>query len=280
MRRFLVLIPLVFLSWGLCAQGRAVPQDGRPNVEFEGNKVFSSQKLGDLLNLCLDRYSHARNEETVLDYCLRDQLLNHLRRRGHLRAEVGKPRGRETGDGLKYVVAVEEGLLYRIGEIQIEGPKVFTPEQLLEMFTRKKGDIADYEAILGWLHKRLKRAYEERGHIQYDYEVEPEFKPAPAGGQEGVADLKITVNEGPQFVVNRIEFVGNARTRDDVLRLALLIREGDTFNRKRLDESVRNLNGLGLFKLIDADRDVEFRSDEARSTLDLTIRVKEKGGQP
>ena len=186
----------------------------------------------------------------------------------------------EVGDGVKVTVQVEEGMRYRLGaikEIKIEGPKLFSPAQLVEMLDLEPGDVAGYGAINEWLDGKVKRAYADRGHIQYDYDVEPLFKPTSAGDGEGVVDFKIDIREGPRFTVRRVEFAGNARTPDPVLRRAFLVREGDVFSQSLYEDSIRNLNRLGLFEEIDKDKDVEFAgAGRDVPQLDLSIRVKER----
>lgn len=51
-----------------------------------------------------------------------------------------------------------------------------------------------------------------------------------------------------QFYVNRITFLGNSTTHDNVIRRELRIQEGTVFNSEALKDSVRRLNQLGYFK--------------------------------
>ena len=51
------------------------------------------------------------------------------------------------------------------------------------------------------------------------------------------------------------------------------------YSQRRLDESLKRLNELGLFEKINRDKDVEFRSDDESPWLDITIRVKERDQQ-
>jgi outer membrane protein insertion porin family len=195
--------------------------------------------------------------------------------KGYLRVVVGEPKKQETERGSKIILPIEEGALYRLSKVEIEGSTVFSQKQLLEMLKLKVGDIANGAAIREWLYERgVKSAYADKGYIHYECDVEPDFK--IISESEGLVDLKVTIYEGPRFTIRRIEFAGNANTPDQVLHDALSIKEDEPFSRRLLDETVMRLNDLGLFERIDSDRDVDFRTDGESSWLDITIHVKEK----
>jgi len=53
------------------------------------------------------------------------------------------------------------------------------------------------------------------------------------------------MQEGAQFFVNRVTFVGNTTTRDNVIRREMRLVEGGVFNTEALKYSVKRLNQLG-----------------------------------
>lgn len=79
-------------------------------------------------------------------------------------------------------------------------------------------------------------------------------------------DITITIDEGKQFRLRRLEFTGNTFTRDRVLRREFLINEGDIYNQQSLEVSVLRLNQTGYFDPLDKDQDVEIRTDKIRAT--------------
>ena len=56
------------------------------------------------------------------------------------------------------------------------------------------------------------------------------------------------MQEGKQYFVNRITFIGNTTTRDNVIRREMRLVEDGVFNTEALKYSVRRLNQLGYFK--------------------------------
>ena len=123
-------------------------------------------------------------------------------------------------------VPVEEGALYRLGEIKIEGAENLTKEQVRAMLGIQQGDIANGEAIGKWLFEDLKELYGEMGYIQYIAEPEPEFRVVDHAANEGVVDFKVTIEEGQLFRIRSIKFEGS-NVSEKELRNLLLIRAGD-----------------------------------------------------
>ena len=54
----------------------------------------------------------------------------------------------------------------------------------------------------------------------------------------------------------------------------LLLREGDVFVDDLLRESIKRINDTRLYDPIDADKDVDYRTDQKAPLLDLTIHLK------
>jgi outer membrane protein insertion porin family len=129
------------------------------------------------------------------------------------------------------------------------------------------------------VYEDLKKVYGSQGFIQYNAEFEPEFKDNPTNPNEGIVDIKITIEEGKQFTLRRLEFVGNTFTRDKVMRREFLLNEGDIYNDNYLDISVQRLNQTQYFDPIDPEQDVEKRTDEEQGDVDLIVKIKEKGRQ-
>jgi len=294
MKAFVILMTLATMLCGTPGRlftSRSQTQERRPGtngevnkdnrslrVVFKGNRFVSSQELTETMTRCLEPAFKAQDKYTseLGEYCSNHEVLSFVRSKGYLQAVVSKPERLETEHELKLVMNVEEGLLYRVGEIKIKEAKVFSPEQIIEMLGFRTGEIANGHALGDALYIRLKKAYADKGYIQYDYEVEPEFKASSSGeADEGIVDFTITISDGQRFLIRRIEFAGNERTPDDVLRRKLLIREGRIFNQELYEKSLKKLNQLGLFEEI-TEKDVTRRSDKETPELDILIRVKEK----
>src|SRR5207248_10299319 len=125
-----------------------IKENTRPSLDVEGNKVFSKKELTDTANKYLDGWAENghKYDPSELDYCLHI-LTNLIRSRGYLQGKVDSGKVEEAEDGSRGVLAVEEGPLYRVGEMKIDGARVFSPEQVRDTMGLKSGDVADGQAI-------------------------------------------------------------------------------------------------------------------------------------
>ena len=90
--------------------------------------------------------------------------------------------------------------------------------------------------------------------------------------------LDIDIDEGKQFYVSRIEFTGNTITRDKVIRRELLLEEGQiSTTASSWELSILRLNQLNYFETLKADQDSESRQNPDDGTVDLLLKLKEKG---
>ena len=62
--------------------------------------------------------------------------------------------------------------------------------------------------------------------------------------------LAFTIDDAPKVYVERIDIVGNTRTRDYVIRREFDIGEGDPYNHALIERGERRLNNLGFFKTV------------------------------
>jgi outer membrane protein insertion porin family len=94
--------------------------------------------------------------------------------------------------------------------------------------------------------------------------------------QQKVVNLTINIDEDRQFIVTGINFTGNTTTRDEVIRREIMVKEGQVFNSSLWDLSPSRLNQLGYLDEI-KNEDVEIRPSPTEPTLDINLKVREKG---
>ena len=271
-------------------------------IQFEGNSIFSDGKLRGSMKYVKEAglITRFKGQDILdrqkLEYDLRN-VDNYMRSKGYLQARHGEPRvegvgPRRTGfpvlplpflsstdEGLRVTVPVVEGRLYRIGEMKVEGNSIFSEQNIRDVIGLNKGDIANGERIGKALFENLKKYYGAQGFIEYTAEPTPTFKDNPQKPDEGIVDFVITIEEGKQFSLRRLEFIGNTFTRDNVLRREVLVNEGDIYNQTMWEYSIVRLNQLGYFDPIDKDKDADFRTNEEEATVDVNLKVTERGRQ-
>ena len=266
-------------------------------IEFEGNKVFSSSHLRSQMKLVKqlglfttfsskDIY-HKEKLDTDLD---RLRVLVYADQ-GYLKARFGEPRVEEVGkvgtwvplfghkgQGLKIVIPVDEGRQYRAGEIKVEDNTEFTADEIKSVIGLKSGDVVKGYTVVQKGLDNLKKLYGTRGYIQFNAGFVPEFKDDTNDPAKGVVDITFGVEEGKQYTLRRLEFIGNTFTRDNVMRREVLLNEGERYNEQLWDLSILRLNQLGYFDQVKKE-DATVNTNEKEGQVELIVKVQEKGRQ-
>ena len=167
-------------------------------------------------------------------------------------------------------IPVEEGLQYRLGRFVIRGNKLLTQKQLAPILRLKPGDVFALSKVRKAIENYTK-LYGQLGYINFT--ASPDIEP---DNKRRLINLALDFEEDKQFIVRRIEFSGNTKTRDKVIRRVLLLSEGDMFNSSFWDLSILRVNQLGYFDRVKKE-DYEITQNAKDNTVDVTLKVKEKG---
>ncbi|WP_128912557.1 outer membrane protein assembly factor BamA [Granulicella sibirica] len=177
-----------------------------------------------------------------------------------------------TGKRADILIPIEEGSRYRLGGVTFTGNKAVTNTKVLRaQFTQKDGEYFNATQF-GKGIEQLRKAYGELGYINFVGTPVPRIDEA-----KKLIYLDIDIDEGKPFYVSRIEFTGNSITRDKVIRRELLLEEGQIYNSRLWDLSILRLNQLNYFEALKADQDSESRQNTDDGTVDLLLKLKEKG---
>jgi outer membrane protein insertion porin family len=192
-----------------------------------------------------------------------------IRDQGGLNFFTFRPR---KGKRIDILMPIEEGARYRLGTITFTGNKAVRNEKALRStFAVKDGDWFN-ATLVGKGLENLKKAYGQLGYINFGAIPKPIFDE-----QKKTVSLVVDIDEGKPFYVSRIEFQGNTITRDKVIRRELMLAEGQVYNSQLWEYSLLRLNQLEYFEPLKVDQDSEAHQDAEAGTVDLLLKVKEKG---
>jgi len=186
--------------------------------------------------------------------------------------------GRTTGKAVNITIPIEEGEKYTMGTLKIvssDPDKALSlkVDALKSVFPLKPGDV--FSAA------KIRKAMEDYTKIYGQYGF-IDFVPEPGTDIDEQAkriDVTMKFDEGKQYYVRRIDFSGNTTTRDKVIRRELLIDEGQLFNKRAWEISILRLNQLNYFDKIEADKAAEIKRNTKDGTVDILLKLKEKGKQ-
>jgi outer membrane protein insertion porin family len=179
-----------------------------------------------------------------------------------------------AGKSVDILMPIEEGDRYRLGKITFKNNKAISNVNALRsLFPMKDGEIFSREKIAKGM-ENLRKAYGVAGYINFTTVPDTSFD-----DEKKLVNLAFDVDEGKQFYVRRIEFQGNTTTRDKVIRREIALEEGQVYNSRFWELSLLRLNQLGYFDQLKPDdpNTTERHLDEKNGTVDLTLKVHEKG---
>jgi outer membrane protein insertion porin family len=205
-----------------------------------------------------------------------DPVLENIDTEGY---KLGVPfTGRSHGKAVNITIPIEENERYRMGTLKIvsaDPDKALSlkVDALKSIFPLHDGDVFSAAKIRKSIEDYGK-AYGQYGFI--DFTAEPGFDIDDAAKR---INITMRFTEEKQYYVRRIDFSGNTTTRDKVIRRELLLDEGQLFNKRAWEISILRLNQLNYFERIEEDKAVEIKRNTKEGTVDLNLKLREKGKQ-
>ncbi|HVR30646.1 MAG TPA: outer membrane protein assembly factor BamA [Thermoanaerobaculia bacterium] len=252
-------------------------------VTFDGNEVFGDGTLRSAMKKTKKSNLLTRiRKRDIYNPATIEQDLDHVRElyrnAGYKNLVIGEPEtyiieSGEDSEGLPkrrqlgIVVPLEEGERWKLGEILFEGNQVLPSEFLKNAFEQPKGGWLRADVIEKGI-EQIQEFYSNTGYMFARIEDEVVER------EDLIADVRLQIDEGDQFRVGRIEFEGNSKTKDRVLRRSLRVHEGMVFNSAQLKSSLFRINQLQYFK-VHQEEPVELDIDNQEKKVNLTVKGDE-----
>lgn len=175
--------------------------------------------------------------------------------------------------GIKVNIDVEEGPQYKVRNITWDGNTVYTNEQLTEALGFEKGDIFNQKKFNQNVefnqqtNSDITSLYQNIGYLFF--QVQPEFEVV---GEDSI-DIIMNIYEDEIAMVEAVEFTGNTKTHDDVVRRTLRTVPGQKYSRQNIVRTIRELGQLGYFNPESITPDLQ--PDRENYTVDITYELDE-----
>ncbi len=199
-----------------------------------------------------------------------------LQEYGYMKATVGEPRIEEVTKSSifakkqkmkRIVIPVDAGPRYTVGEVKIEGNKVFSTDALSRFIKFKKGEIYSGKIREEGVNE-MGKDYRNKGYLFAQI-----IPVENLDSERKIVDVTFKIDEGEMIYLNRLEFRGNTFTKDKVIRREMLIREGDRFAFGLFEDGILKMGQHGIVGL---DREPEIvRNTDTPAHIDVTLHVKE-----
>lgn len=242
-------------------------------VTINGNKTFSDRVLLKQLQL---RSSHLLSFIYGDDKYSREKLqadLETLRSyyldRGYLRFNVTSTQVTLSPEKDKVFIDinVDEGEQYKISEIRLAGELPVPEEELRKLLLAQPGQVYS-QRVVTLTNEVLTRRLGRDGFLLAEVQGVPELD-----NEAKTATVTFFVNPNRVMTVRRINFKGNLKTKDEVLRREMRQFEGAQASSEKIDLSKLRLQRLGYFSTVNIENE---RVPGTPDQIDLNVSVEEQ----
>lgn len=221
------------------------------DINIIGNTVFKDEDIKRVFavkesgwNSILsknDRY--AREKMAASLEALRALYLN----QGYINFEVVNSSLNLSKDNKKIFVevSVNEGEQFKFGETKFLGDALYSTEELKALQIYRDGQTYSQERVNS-VKQLLQRKYSNAGYYFAEVNVVPQINQ-----DTRTVGLNYYINPGQQVTVRRVNFSGNVKTSDEVLRREMRQMEGALASSEKIDLSKVRLERTGFFKTVD-----------------------------
>ncbi len=241
-------------------------------IRFVGNRALSTDELkGAMITQEGSFWSFLSSAGTYReDAFARDEyvLQGLYYDRGYLYVKFGKA-AIELSPDRRFIfitLPIEEGDPYDIGKIDVSGDLLEPKEKLLALVETRPGKRFS-KTILQRDLQVLADVYKDKGYayanVTPDTDVHAEAK---------TVDVNFSFQKGNLVTIEKIEMVGNTRTRDKVIRREMRINEGDLYSGTGIRVSKARITALGYFDSVE----VNTRRGSSDDKMVVEVTVKEK----
>ena len=218
-------------------------------IDFVGNRAYSSWRLKDVVKTTQTGLLSFLGTSNVYDpdrlEADRELLRRFYLKHGYIDVRiVGAVSTFDPArNGFVIVFTIEEGEQYRVGTVDVRtNVRAIDPGLMRSKVRVSPGDVYNAEA----LEKSVEELTIEAARQGYAFAaVRPR---ADRDYQAKRVNLVFSVDDGPRVYIERINVVGNSRTRDYVIRREFDVAEGDPYNRALISRAERRLKNLTYFK--------------------------------
>ena len=214
---------------------------------YTKNDQYSKQKLGADL-------------ETLRSYYLD---------RGYINFSVESTQVAITPDkkDIYVTINIKEGAVFSVSKVKLAGNLVVPSAELIKLVGIGPGEIFSRKSATE-TSKAIQDRLGDEGYAFANVNMVPEINES-----QKTVEMSFFVDPGKRVYVHRVNFIGNAKTRDEVLRREMRQMEASWASSSKIERSKTRLERLGFFESVNVETPpVVGTSDQ----LDVNYTVVEK----
>ena len=240
------------------------------SIGFVGNRAFTAGQLRDVISTSQSGWFDILKSAAFYDPERlnqdKDLLRRHYLKQGFPDARVVSAEAVKNPEGTGYVITftVEEGERFTFAPAIVETKlRGADPDKLRDLVAVKPGGAYSQEAIEKSVEK-MTLALSDAG-LAF-----AQVKPMPKRDNAGhTIAIAFRVEEGPRIYVERIDIVGNRKTKDFVIRREFRVAEGDAVNALMIERGRKRVQALGFFKSVSLKKQPGSAPDKVAIIIDV-----------
>lgn len=232
------------------------------HINIIGNKAFDDETLLDLFELKTSGWFSWLNGN---DKISSEKLSGDLERlesfyldRGYLAFNIDSAPVSISPDKESFYITVNltEGDVYTINKISLSGDPILPEDEIRRFILLREGQTFS-QVLMTTTSDYINQRLGNEGYTFAKTEGVTELN-----HENKTVDVTFHIDPGKRAYVRRIEFRGNTKTADEVLRREMVQMEGGSASTAQIESSKTELERLGFFK------EVEVETNEVPGTAD------------
>ena len=223
------------------------------DVNIVGAKVYDREELLDLFEMKPTNWTSWYSSD---DKYSREKLAGDIERlrsyyldRGYIDFSIVSTQVSITPDkeGVYVTINIEEGEQFTVNEVKLAGDLPIAQSEVESLLLVQDGQIFSRQLMTTTEELVAKRLGDE-GYTFANVSGIPK-----ANQEDKTVDITFFIEPGRRAYVRRINFTGNVKTEDEVLRREMRQMEGASANTSQIEQSRARLERLGYFKQVDVE---------------------------
>ncbi len=247
-------------------------------IQFEGNKAIKSDDLKDEMSETSEKvwwkfWDGAKFDKKKFEED-KKLITNYYKEKGYRDAVILEDDLKidPAKENVNIVIKVDEGKKFYINNIKFEGNKLYSDTVLTAKLGFKKGDVYNTKKLQQNIYTNesetdISSTYLDNGYLAFNADVEEKVV------GDNKIDLVIKITENNPFKFGLVNFDGNDKTKDKVLRRELYTIPGDYFTKSAVKRSLEQLRALNYFNPEKLTQDIQLAGD---STVNMKYIVEER----
>ncbi len=233
------------------------------HINIVGNSAFSDEALQELFELrstgwlswlnSNDKYSREKLSGDI------ERLESHYLDRGYLKFNIDSTQVSISPDreSVYITINITEGDVYKVSGVELAGDPILPEEDILRLVLMKDGQTFS-QVLMTTTSDYITKRLGNEGYTFAEVRGIPELN-----DEDNTVKVTFFIDPGKRAYVRRIEFRGNTKTADHVLRREMRQMEGGSASSAKIEQSKVRLERLGYFK------EVKVETNEVPGTPDM-----------